>query len=99
MTTPVKIHRNKKNKAKFIGRSGIVISWTMIRTASALFNSQAPFPVVVVKLENGDKMMGQLVDFTDKNLKNGQPVEAVLRRTGIEDKESVINYSIKFRPV
>ncbi len=43
--------------------------------------------------------MGQLVDFADENLKSGQEVEVVLRRTGTEDKADVISYSIKFRPV
>lgn len=99
MTTPVKIHRNQKFISLLIGKRGIITTWTIVRTASRKFNHQAPFPVVIAKLENGERVMGQLVDFADENLKSGQEVEVVLRRTGTEDKADVISYSIKFRPV
>lgn len=99
MSTPVKIHRNQKQKTSLIGKKGKIVIWTMIRIAAKLFNQQAPYPVVIVKLENGEKVIGQLVDWTPEDLVPGRSVEAVLRRTGIEDKESVISYSIKFKPL
>jgi uncharacterized OB-fold protein len=99
MTTPVKIHRHRKATAGLIGKKGKIVVWTIIRVAAKLFSHQAPYPVVIVKLENGERVTGQLVDWQDRDLKKGRDVVAVLRRSRIEDKESVITYSIKFRPL
>ena len=99
MTTPVKIHRNKKKTSDLIGKRGKIVAWTMIRVAARLFSKQTPYPVVIVRLENKKQVIGQLVDWQDGDLQIGQEVVAVLRRSGIEDKESVIAYSIKFKPL
>lgn len=99
MSTPVKIHRNQKKKTAMIGKKGRIVVWTMIRIAAKFFNHQAPYPVVIVKLENNEQVIGQLVDWEDRDLATGRDVIAVLRRTGIEDKECVISYSIKFKPL
>ena len=98
MTTPVKIHRRQKELTTSIGRKGKIEVWTIVRVAAKLFNHQAPYPIVIVKHDNGEKSIGQLVDWQEKDLKAGQEVVAVLRRSGTEDKEGVINYTIKFRP-
>lgn len=82
-----------------IGKKGEIVVCTMIRIAAKFFNHQAPYPVVVVKLENGDQAIGQLVDWIDEDLVPGRQVIAVLRRAGTEDAEGVINYIIKFRPL
>lgn len=99
MTTPVKIHRHQKETTALIGKKGNIVVWTIIRIATKLFSSQAPYPVVIVKLENGEQVIGQLVDWDEEDLKVNRPVIAVLRRSHTEDKESVITYSIKFRPL
>lgn len=98
MTTPVKILRNNKNKSALIGKSGKIIAWTIVRTAARNFNHQAPYPVAIVQFESGERVIGQVVDWVEGDLKTGTTVEAVLRRAGTEDKRSVISYSIKFRP-
>ena len=99
MTTPVKIHRHQKKTAILIGKKGKIVAWTMIRVATKLFNQQAPYPVVIVRLENNEQAIGQLVDWQNEDLRIGKEVIAVLRRCGIEDTEGVIAYSIKFRPL
>lgn len=73
--------------------------WTIIRIATKLFSSQAPYPVAIIKLDQGQQLIGQLVDWEEEDLKKGREVVAVLRRSHTEDKESVITYTIKFRPV
>ena len=99
MMTPVKIHRHQKETTSLIGKKGKIVVWTIIRIATKLFSSQAPYPVVIVKLENGEQIIGQLVDWQEEDLKVGRLVIAVLRRSHTEDKESVITYTIKFRPI
>lgn len=99
MTTPVKIHRHQKKTAFLIGKKGKIVVWTIIRVATKFFSSQAPYPVAIVKLENGEQIIGQLVDWQEEDLKKGREVVAVLRRSHTEDKESVITYTIKFKPL
>jgi uncharacterized OB-fold protein len=99
MTTPVKIHRHQKQTAVLIGKKGKIVVWTMIRVATKLFNHQAPYPVVIVRLENGEQAIGQLVDWQQEDLQIEREVVAVLRRAYIEDKESVITHTIKFKPL
>lgn len=99
MTTPVKIYRHQKETASLIGKKGKIVVWTIIRVATKLFSSQAPYPVAIVKLENDEQVIGQLVDWEQEDLKEGRRVIAVLRRSHTEDKESVITYTIKFRPL
>ena len=99
MTTPVKIHRHQKETTSLIGKQRKIVVWTIIRVAAKLFNSQAPYPVVIVKLDGNEQLIGQLVDWQQEDLKEGREVVAVLRRSCTEDKESVITYTIKFKPL
>lgn len=98
MVSPVKIWRHQKKIARFLGQRGKIISLTLIRVAPLEFKGQAPYPVVVVKMDNGKGMVGQMVDWDEKNLKIGARVRAVYRKIREPDKEGIIPYGIKFRP-
>lgn len=97
--TPVKLWRRQDKTSSDIGVRGKILLWTMIRVPSKYFMSQAPYPVIIVQLENGKKMTGQLVDWDAENLEIGQDVIAVLRKNISDDKEGVIPYVVKFCPV
>ena len=99
ITSPVKLWRRNKDTAALIGQIGKIIHWTIIRVPAKSFVDQAPYPVVIVKMESNKMMVGQLVDWQKENLRPGQKVEAVLRRLKTEDKESAIYYHIKFKPI
>lgn len=99
MVTPVKIHRRQKQTAGIIGKRGKIVVWTIVRVTGKLFSNQAPYPVVIVKLENGEQTIGQLVDWEQEDLRINREVVAVLRRAYVEDGEGVITYTIKFRPL
>src|SRR5258706_9101936 len=98
ITTPVKLWRRQKQVAALIGKKGEIVQWTIIRTPPKLFVQEAPYPVVIIKLENGKKMIGQLVDFEEADLFKGRKVVAILRKLFPETPESIIAYSIKFKP-
>lgn len=99
ITTPVKLWRRGKELPLHIGRMGEVVQWTMIRIPPKAFMDQAPYPVVIVKLENGEMKVGQMVDWEEKHLRSGQKVVAVMRKiVHDEDTSTVIHYGIKFRP-
>jgi uncharacterized OB-fold protein len=98
ITTPVKLWRRQKQVASFIGKKGEIVQWTIIRTPPKLFVQEAPYPVVIIKLENGKKKIGQLVDYDPTDLVKGRKVVAVIRKLFPETPESVIAYTIKFKP-
>lgn len=99
VTSPVKLWRRQKNTATLIGKKGKILQWTLIRVPAKSFMDQAPYPVVIVKMQNGENMIGQLVDWQEKDLKVGKEVISVLRRLRTELKEDVIYYNIKFKPL
>jgi uncharacterized OB-fold protein len=99
VTSPVKLWRRHKNVSTQIGKKGKILLWTIIRVPAKSFTDQAPYPVVIVKMQNGENMIGQLVDWQEKDLVSGCEVVSVLRRLRTEDKEDIIYYNIKFRPL
>lgn len=99
ITTPVKIWRRGKKIATHIGKTGTIVQWTIVRVPPKNFADQAPYPVVIVKLSTGESVTGQLVDWTETDLKPGQKVVAVMRRVTYGDTDSVISYGIKYKPL
>lgn len=63
------------------------------------FKKYAPYPVVLVELENNEKVYGQLVDQEQKDLKIGTKVISVLRKVRTASVDGVIAYGIKFKPL
>lgn len=98
-TSPVKLWRRQENVATLIGKKGKILLWTIIRIPAKSFTDQAPYPVIIVKMQNGENMIGQLVDWQENDLVIGREVVSVLRRLRTEDKEDIIYYNIKFRPL
>ena len=99
MLSPVKIWRRQKELRTIVGRKGKVITWTKIFVAGENFKKYAPYPVVLVKLENGQKAFGQLVDYEEQDLKINTKVIAVLRKVRDSSDENIIGYGIKFKPI
>lgn len=54
------------------------------------------YPVAIVELEEGPKVIGQLADVNPKEVRIGMPVQAELRR--IYSEEGIIRYGFKFVP-
>lgn len=98
MLSPVKIWRNQKKIASLIGKKGSIVSWTFIRVPPANFSNLAPYPVVLIALDDGNSMMAQLVDSEEKHLVKGQRVVTVVRRVTKSTDDGVIPYGIKAIP-
>lgn len=100
MISPVKIWRRQKEIRTIVGKRGTVITWTTIFVAADEFKKRAPFPVVMVELEDKTKAIGELVDFDGKkDVVIGRKVIAILRKTKQGSSEDVIAYGIKFKPL
>lgn len=99
MISPVKIWRNQKHFTKLVGKTGIIISWTMIRVPPEGFSEQAPYPLALVELRDRTRIMVQIVDYNQEQLHPNQRVLTVIRRTIEETADGVIPYGIKAKPV
>lgn len=99
MQSPVKIWRNQKKVASLLGKSGTIISWTLIRVPPSGFSDQAPYPVVLVALDGGGRLEAQLVDWQSEDLVVGRKVYTVLRRVTHPDLDGIIPYGIKVKPL
>lgn len=99
MLSPVKIWRRQKEVRNILGKEGVVVTWTKVFIAGSSFKKFAPYPVVLVEFESGEKAMGQLVDYNEENLKTGQKVLSTLRKVREGSVDGVITYGIKFKPI
>jgi uncharacterized OB-fold protein len=99
MISPVKVWRNQRYVKGMIGKTGTIISWTIIRVPPADFGYQAPYPVVIVKLDGGEAITAQMVDYATGHIAVGQKVVTVVRRTIQSQTDAVIPYGIKVKPV
>lgn len=82
---------------------GTIYSYTVIAGGGAPpefaehARCKGSYPVAVVELEEGPRVIAQLVNSPDEGMAIGKPVEAVFRR--IYEEEGVIRYGFKFRLV
>lgn len=82
---------------------GTVYSYTVIAGGGAPpeFSEEArckgSYPVAVVELEEGPRIIAQLINPPEEGITIGMKVEAVFRR--IYREEGVVRYGFKFRPV
>lgn len=81
---------------------GVIYSYTIIAASGAPpeFEGEAlcrgRYPVVLVDLEEGPRIIAQMVDVDPRDLRIGMPVEVTIRQ--IYEEEGVIRYGYKFRP-
>lgn len=85
-------------KDKEMPRNGVLLSYTMQRESLAGFEDQEPMIFGLVKLENGVKIISQLVDMPYESLKEGLKVKAVFRRVRTDGDSGQIFYGYKFGP-
>ena len=79
---------------------GTVYSYTTVYDPPAGFEAYAPYPVALVKLEEGPVVTAQLTDLDGTEPQIGMPVEMVTRRIRQDgDEKGMIVYGYKFRPV
>ena len=99
MISPVKIWRNQKHFTKLIGKTGRIVSWTMIRVPPDGFSEQAPYPLAVVRLDAGIQITAQVVDWEKEQCVINQKVVTVIRRTIDATADGVIPYGVKVKPI
>ena len=88
----------KTREHRFSGK-GIIHTFTVIRAAPAGFEIYAPYIMAIVDLEEGARVVSQVVDCRPDEVDIGMPVEACFRKIREENKSGLILYGFKFRPV
>ena len=89
---PASYWRHNKNWNNFVGKTGEVIFVTKIEVTSPEFQSFLPYCFAIVEMD------GERYEFMSEkgaDLKKGDKVEFVLRKTSESDNASLINYGIK----
>lgn len=91
----------EKRSVQFSGR-GKIWSYTIVskKEAPVGFEDNAPYPVAMIRLEEGPLVTAQLTDFGHTKIEIGIPVEMVTRKLrSTQDERGMILYGYKFRPV
>ena len=85
-----------KNFEKVIlPENGKIITFTIIRVAPQQFESEVPYAIAIVELENGVKITTQVVDCDPEKLEIGNSVKLVFRKIQEEGKTGIICYGYK----
>ena len=89
---PVNYWRQNKNWSNFVGKTGKVVFATKIEVTSPELQSFLPYCFAIVEMD-GEKY--EFMSEKGANLKKGDKVKFVFRRTSESDSSSLINYGIK----
>ena len=82
-----------------LSEKGRLITFTVIhRDAPIGFTRQVPYVVGIVQLNEGVKILSQIVDCDPYEVYVGMPVELSFRKIRESGKEGIIEYGFKFRP-
>lgn len=82
----------------FTGR-GEVFSYTTVYDAPEGYESNVPYTVALVKLDEGPLVTAQLTDVENGQVSIGTPVEMVTRKLREDGERGMLVYGYKFRPV
>jgi scaffold protein (connect acetoacetyl-CoA thiolase and HMG-CoA synthase) len=86
-------------KPRQMSGRGKVLTFTVVHQPADGFELQVPYVIALVELEEGARVMSQIVDVAPDKVETGLPVEACFRRIREDGKSGVIYYGYKFRIV
>lgn len=89
-----KVHESHQ----FSGR-GEIYSSTTVNRAPAGHEENSPYPVALVRLEEGPLVTAQLTDLGNRPVEIGMPVEMVTRKLKSDGDRGILIYGYKFRPL
>ena len=77
-------------------KTGTIVTYTRLHEPLPGFEAQAPYYLAVIKLQNGARLLAQIVDSPDEKVKIGAPVSATVRRVRVDGESGQIVYGYKF---
>ena len=78
---------------------GKIFSYTIIHSAPKLLEQFTPYVIALVQLDEGPRVLSQIVDCEPGQLEIGMEVEACFRKIFQQDEAGIISYGFKFRPL
>lgn len=81
---------------KFKGK-GKIHSFTIIRVPPEGFKEYVPYIIAIVELDEGAKVLSQVVDCSPEDVKIGMKVKSSFRRIRTENESGLVLYGFKFR--
>ena len=92
-------HRRSLGKMEryYFKGDGKITSYTVVHESMPGYRSQVPYVIATIELDEGDTVLGQIVDCGLDEVSDGKEVEMVFRKLGEEGKSGTIQYGYKFR--
>jgi uncharacterized OB-fold protein len=78
---------------------GEIVTYTIIHVGPEAFEKQVPYPVAIIKLEEGPQITAQIVDCNIDEVKIGMKAESTFRRIQEDGYTGAIYYGYKFKLV
>lgn len=89
---------SKLEDLKFKG-TGEVVTYTIIHNPPEGFDTQAPYIMAIVKLDEGPRFTTQIVDCDLDEIHIGMRVKKVFRKIQEDGDAGLIHYGFKFKPM
>ena len=86
----------KMNDVKLSGK-GEVVTYTIVHVGPEAFEEQVPYPIAIIKLEEGPQVTAQIVDCSLDEVKIGMKVESTFRKIQQDGHTGAIYYGYKFK--
>ena len=83
----------------YLSKRGEVITWTVIKNAPIGFQKYVPYVVALIELDDGLRIMSQVVDIKPNDISSGLKVEACFRKVKEDGNDGILQYGYKFRPI
>ena len=81
---------------KEMPRTGKIMTYTVLHEPLPGYEAQTPLYLAVVKLDNGARVLAQIVDSPEESVKTGAKVKATVRRARVDGESGQIIYGYKF---
>src|SRR2546427_11634171 len=81
---------------KDMPRTGRILTHTQLHEPLPGFESQVPLNLAVIELQNGARVLAQIVDTPQEKIETGAKARAVIRRVQVDGDSGQILYGYKF---
>ncbi|MCX7996050.1 MAG: Zn-ribbon domain-containing OB-fold protein [candidate division WOR-3 bacterium] len=78
-----------------LSEEGKIVTYTTIRVAPEQFSTQVPYNIAIIELNDGVRLMAQVVDCKPEDMAIGKPVRMVFRKIQEEGAAGIICYGYK----
>jgi len=80
-------------------KEGKLLAYTILKTPPKEFGSQTPYIIGLIELVDGTRILSQIVDVQEDELRPEMKVELVFRKIREDESSGIIEYGYKFRPM